>query len=276
MAAQSREDQYYEVIHKKTWSRRTAGFLGAATLFAGLGAGVGAVAYFMPPLLAAVGFSVPTASASLSVVGIASNMALFGAVGSFLGLAGGGDVGASSGAAAAGVEETEKLLRAAGAKIPEKPLEPKKPTKLLNWKVALATGAICAVFGALIALSPISASTVALMGFAPGSTAASITSAVVLGMYGAMLGVNVPALTHEFSAGYRKLLKGKFFEKESATESALSQVIETQKSIPTQEISAEIVSEPNRASFASKAPRATLANILDKSEQTPESSLQLR
>lgn len=273
MAPQTREDHYYEIIHKKTWSRRTAGFLGGATLFAGLGAGVGAIISFMPPILEALGVSGASAAVpSLAIV--ASNMALFAGAGSFLGVAAGGYVGASSGAAAAGVEETEKLLRAAGANIPEKPAEPKTASKLFKWKTAVVTGALFAVFGALIALNPLTASTVALMGFAHGSAAASITSAAAFSMFGAMLALNVPELTHRLSAGYRKILKGKIFEKES--DQAPEKHIEIEKSLPPQERITEVTSEPTRANFASKTTRTTLANILEKTEKTTEPSVLLR
>ena len=210
-------EDYYEKIHKRTWSRRTSGFLAGATLLGVLGMAAGIVVSVLPPLLHAAG----VAGAEEAVFGssaVLGNAALLGGAAAWLGMSIGADVGANAGSISAGLEEKEKRERANGVtpnKAEQKEPEPKKPVKLFNWKVAALTVAIFATFGALVALSPITASAAALMGFKAGSTAAIITSATTLGLLGATMGLNAPYLSLKLSNAYSSLLQGKPFEKDA-------------------------------------------------------------
>lgn len=256
-------EELYENIHKKTWMRRTAGFLGGATLFAGVGALGGLLASVMPPLLSAL--EVPGAAAGVGMPGlltVASNVALFGGAAAWLGLTIGADVGANAGSAAASIEENEKLARANGGKGIVQSTEPKKPVKLFNWKVGLFTGLLLATFGALIALNPITASTVALMGFQAGSTAASVASAAVLGGLGLSIGANFAHLSHKLSAGYAKILKGKAFDKGEAPAAVPEKSAEPALEYDT----------PTRSgkSFTSEERTDKLTRIITKTEERSE------
>lgn len=266
--AQATEDLYSKV-HKRVWSRRTAGFLAGATLLGTFGAVGGAIASFLPPVLGAMGVAGVTSTAMPGLVAIASNAALFGGAAAWLGMGIGADVGANSGAAVATIEvEHERMQQLTGKKAPEEPATPPAlPVKLLNWKVAAVTTALFATFGALIALNPLTAVAVGLMGFKAGSTAAVIASATTLGMFGAAMGVNFPELSYRLTRGYSRLLKGKWFEKETApapvAEKEVAAPAPEQKSAPALNAEPEKETAPN---FSTRAIRSKLSMIIEKTE----------
>ncbi len=261
-----KSDQLYETLHKKTWSRRTAGFLAGATVLGGFGMAGGVIASFLPPLLGALGVSGAASVALPSAIAVASNAALFGGAAAWLGMAIGADVGANAGVAQATIEEKEKREGKSPAAAEPTQAAPAKKSPLLNWKVSLAAAAIFATFGALIAINPITAVGVAMLGFKAGSAAAIIGSATVLGLFGTTMGVNFPHLTSKLAQSYGKLLKGHYFEKENAPapEPALAAPAPEK---PAPALNAEPnMSETQTRSFATRETRFSLTNILEKNE----------
>lgn len=224
MADTATSEDTYDRIHKRTWGKRTAGFLGAATMFGAFGAIGGAVVSFMPAVMDSLG--VPgVISAGLPEVGaILGNAALLGGAAAWLGVTIGADVGANAGAATATIEEQERINKARGlAKVPERE-EPAKKPKMFNWKVALTMGALFAAFGAIVALNTLTApGVVAALGFKAGSTAASVACATIVGLFGATMGFNFPYISNKLSNGYSKWLKGEIFEKAPEQQPAQSE-----------------------------------------------------
>lgn len=216
----------YDRIHKKTWVRRTAGFLGGATLFGMLGMIGGSVMTLMPPLLAAAGVAGASAAAMPTAAAVIGNIALFGGAAAWLGLTVGADVGSNAGAAEADLLEQRKFFKEKGfvdttTTMPEtlspKAIEKKgvlgviKDTALslfkgYNFKAGLTLAGIFAAFGAAVALSPITAPVIMMMGFEAGSVAASLTTAAALGLFGSTMGIKVSTHTNNLSNAYEQLL----------------------------------------------------------------------
>lgn len=256
-------EDYYDKVHVKTWSRRTAGFITGATLFGGFGMIGGALAAFLPYALGAAGIAGASAVGAPTALAIASNAALFGGAAAWLGMSIASDVGANAGSVAAGLEEKEKREAAQQpAKQRTAPAPQEKP-KMFNWKVSLVVGLMFAAFGALIAFNPLTASAVASMGFAAASPAASIASGTVLGMLGATMGINFPVLSNKISNYYSKLLKGKLFEPAPAQPQ-----VETVRApeLPSRAQAQEVPAREGR-SFAAEQKRFSLDGILEKNEE---------
>lgn len=212
MANQAGSDETYDRIHRKTWSKRTSGFLGAATLFGGLGLVGGLVASFMPAILDGLGVAGVTGGLP-STAAVMGNMALFAGAASWLGLTIGADVGSNAGAATAMIEEQERRDRSRGpSPAPEKSAAPTREPRMFNIKTALLMGAVFAAFGAMVAMSPITAPVVALAGFKAGTAAAGIAAATVLGMFGTTMGINFPVISNRLANKYSEILKGDAFE----------------------------------------------------------------
>lgn len=258
-------EEIYETMHKKTWSRRTAGFLGAATLIGAAGFIGGALASCLPAALNGLGIAGAEGAVLPGIGAVLGNAAIFGAAAGWLGVTIGADVGANAGAATATVEEINRMQVQNGGK-PLK-LEPqKKPGSLINWKVSLITGALLAVFGAMAAMAPFTAPAVALLGITggAGSTAAVVAGATITGAFGLLLGMNFPHLSHKLSEGYHKLLKGKLTDKDPAPEPSLSAAVE--KPTPT----AEYATPERKQDFAATERRATRLAIIEKTEERSE------
>jgi hypothetical protein len=264
-------EDYYDKIHGKTWGRRTSGFIAGATLFGGFGMVGGAIAAFLPYALGAAGIAGAAAVAAPGALVIASNAALFGGAAAWLGMTIGADVGSNAGSVAAGLEEKEKREKSGQPAVAQsQAATTAKPPRLFNWKVGLVMGLMFAAFGALIALNPITASTVALMGFAAASPAASVASASVLGMFGATMGVNFPYLSNKISNYYSRLLKGKTFEKTTDSEAAASLPLQpaVQQAPELQApAAAQDAQVKETRSFASDKMRFSLNGILEKTEE---------
>ena len=272
-------DETYDRIHRKTWGKRTSGFLGAATLFAGLGMVGGAIASFLPAALEGLG--VPGASAGIpAATSIVGNMALFAGASAWLGLTIGADVGANSGAATAVIEEPERRDRARGlAPTQDKAAAPAAKPKLFNWKTSLVMGALFAAFGAMVAMSPITAPVVALMGLKAGTAAAGIVAGAVLGMFGMSMGMNFPVISNKLSNKYSEILKGDAFEKSPAQtpEPALAATRETAS--PAPETQPEMQAGAEASTHSGKLVKFSVTSIKSRTEacdHTHETGVHIR
>ncbi len=203
-------DSYYDSIHRATWTRRTAGFIGGTALGGAIGAPIGAAAAFIPYAFGAAGIAGAAVVAAPAMGAVITSAAMFAGVAGLMGFAAVGTVGADAGAMAAGLAEKEKLE----GKTSTEAQSPAKPEKLFSWKVAAFTIPIFAAFGAVLALNPITApAVVAAFGFAGGTTAAIAASASVLGAFGAVVGFKMSYLTNKVSNFFCDLITEKCFEK---------------------------------------------------------------
>ncbi|NBO18671.1 MAG: hypothetical protein EBV03_05465 [Proteobacteria bacterium] len=260
----------YDRIHRKTWSRRTSAFLGAATLFGAVGMVGGAIASVLPAAMEGMGVS-GAAGATLPDVGaVLGNMALFGGAAAWLGVTIGADVGANAGAGAAVIEEQDRRDREKGL-APTPSQQPQKPAakpRMFNAKTALLMGAVFAAFGAIVAMSPITAPVVALMGLKAGTTAAGIVAGAVLGLFGATMGINFPVISNRLSNKYSEILKGDAFENkpEVAPQPAQPQLGTQPASPPAPAAEPTVQAEATASKHSNKLVRFCVTNIKSRSE----------
>jgi len=276
-------DDSYDRVHRKTWVRRTAGFLTGTTIGSALGGIIGAVAAFLPYVFGVIGVTVPVAVPLAAAV--ASSAALLAGVGGFIGLGIATDVGASAGSASAALEEKERREKqemiASGKELAPLPSENKEPVKdvappMFNWKVAAVGFGLFGAFGAMIALSPLTASAVALLGFKgatvatataaaqSASTAGILASGITLGMMGTTIGLPMSYISNKVSNFYTKLITGQYFEKEP--EKSVAPETERQPSMPN--ATEYVMNEPehNGKCFASETPRFSMRGLIEKTE----------
>ncbi len=259
MATSQNTDNSYDRIHKKTWSKRTAGFLAGATMFGAFGAVGGIIASVLPAALFSMAVPGATEAAIPAIGAILGNAAIFGGAAAWLGIGIGADVGANAGAVNAGIEE-QSIRKGHNAGKGE---QPAKPPKMLNWKTSLVMGVLFAAFGAIAAMSPITAPAIALMGFKAGTIAASVAGAAVIGMLGTTMGVNFAHISNKLSNGYTKILNGSAFEKSPAPELTAAPAIAAQK--PTHAHAPEQEQEKPTRSFAAQKANY-LSNIIEKTD----------
>lgn len=260
-------EDYYDKVHRKTWNRRTAGFLTGVSLFGAMGAIGGVVASFLPYTLNALGVS-GAAAAGLPTLGfIGATTAVFTAATGFVGLVISADVGANSASIAAAMEEKERREKAQGlgSDLPAQ-TTPAKPVSLLNWKVSAFMAVAFAAFGALMAFSPATAS-VAVGALGLQGPALVAASSVVLGMFGASLGVNFPYITNKMNNFFSAMLKGEVFDKPKEV------AVEPQPSIEKTEELLMADTPARNGKFACEKTRFSLQAIVDKTDDRSAETL---
>lgn len=256
----------YDRVHRMTFGRRTAGFMAGATLFGAIGAIGGLVASFLPYALGALGVAGAAAVALPGLAAIGSTVALFAGASAFLGLLIGADVGASAGSVTAGVMEYKNSDRPSqGA---SKGAGQKKE-KLFSPMAAVSFGAIFAGFGALIALNPLTASAVTMMGFAAGTAAASVASGTMMGLLGISLGINFPMMSSKLSNFYTELCKGKSPITAARTELLQSpSCAQEQTSVAEPAIAQTQTEAPEqKKKFATRKMQFSLQGMIEKTEE---------
>ena len=285
----SAEDDY-NYIHKQTWVRRTTGLLGGATLGGMYGAAIGAVAACLPYIFGAMNIAgAAPVLFSAALAAVPASAALFSCFGAAIGLAIGADVGSNSGSDAASTEIERQRGRVAG-NDPEISLSASKGSGMYIWKAALVLIPLFAAAGALMALSPVTTTAIALLGFkgavaataaipATATTAAVAAhgfiaatpaaiaaSATIFGMFGALMPIKNSIIHNKISNFYQRLLTDNKTKVEvHVTEPARQQVRMSDM---------QVMDEPERAlSFAQKEQHFSLQNILDKSEEHPSTVL---
>ncbi|MEJ0010606.1 MAG: hypothetical protein WDN72_09005 [Alphaproteobacteria bacterium] len=220
-------DDYYDKVHRSTWTRRTAGFLGGATMGVVYGGIIGAIGAYLPHVLGMLGVAgatavglpaltvVATAAATCALVGVAFGMVIL------------PDVAANSASISAGLEEFEKRHKTErmldGGLVTDKmtPVtkgdEPTSAriaphTKLFSWKVAAVTVPLFAAFGIMVALAGI-APVAALAGLAAHSTASVVAAGAMFGMFGSLMAIKNSLISNKITNFYFKVLTEQYFEK---------------------------------------------------------------
>ncbi len=267
----------YDITHRVTWARRTAGMLGAGTLGAVYGAAVGAVAAFLPAIFGQLGVEGASAATGFPAISaIASSASLFAGVVSVIGMTLGADVGAN--AASASTALTAQEARKTGRVVSEvqkdqEILEGKKP-QLYTWKAAAILVPLFAAFGALIALNPVTASATAALGFqgatatAGASHAAIAATSAVFGMFGGFMAFSNSAFTNTLSNFYMKVFNGTAFDKAPEQPMPLAAAVQQEKvnEVPEAQITGLVREEAPRVSFqamlAERAERADVAQTI--------------
>ena len=261
----SEADNYYDTIYRKSWSRRTSGFMAGATVAGISGAAGGVVASFIPYALGALHVAGAAAVALPAAATVLSTAALFATVAGALGVVIGADVGSNSGAVAAGLEVKEKREGRTIAGDAMQPLQPEAKPKLFNWKTSLVVAGMFAVVGVLTALSPITSSiVVSALGLKAASTAAIVATAAMYAVLGSTLGINFPVMTNKLGNFYSKILSGKAFEKEVAVDAPYQQQqpMSTVMEAPVMEDNSR-----NPKSFAADQRRFAIENIVNKTDE---------
>ena len=219
-------EDYYDKIHRTTWARRTAGMAAGGTLGMLFGGTIGAVGAFLPVTLGALSVAGASIVALPAIGAVASSAALFAIIGSGLGITLNTDVASNSASVAAGLEEMEKRHKVerlqdatpvqgtAPAQKDDLPMTATYPPKvqLFNWKVAVATASLFAVFGAVLAFTPLVPAAV-MFGLGAHSAAAVISSAAMFGMFGSLLAVKNSLITNKTNNFFFKLITNQYFEK---------------------------------------------------------------
>jgi predicted PurR-regulated permease PerM len=269
-AANEPED-FYDKVHRKTWVRRVAGFMGGATLFAAIGAVGGVVAAFMPYAFGALGIAGAAAVGLPTVAAVLSSVALFAAATGLLGMAIGADVGSNAGSVAAGLNEKEKREIANGnSPLKEQGKEKdQKPTPAFNWKVGAVSAGLFAAFGALMAFNPITAAVVVgAVGFPAASTAAVTASATLMGMFGATIGMPFGKYSNQLSNYYSDLITGKMFE-ENALQNNIASPQASIAQMPERLADEPSINNQQREPkpFAANMQKFSVQNIIEKNAE---------
>lgn len=256
-AADIKIDDYYNKIHRHTWIRRTAGLLTGATLGGAYGAMIGAVAAYLPAGLAALGVAGVTAAALPTLAVVATTAALFAGITAIIGIALTADVSANSASIAAGLEEKEKRENGSGIspeKVKDSPL-----SQLYVPRVAMVTIPLFAAFGAVIGLSPLTASAaVGALGITGGSAAAVAASSLIFAMGGAFMGFKNSQISNQLSNFYYKAVTDQLFNPAQQKETAAPEI---KRNLPDT-VAEDTLSEEK--SFAGDKKPFSAKNILEK------------
>lgn len=258
----------YDKIHRATWARRTTGLFAGGLLGGVYGTVVGLAASFLPYALSTLGVPGAEGAALPGLGTVASTTALFAGVAAVLAMPLGADVGANAGSIAAALAEKEKRAglektkEAAGA--PEKEAPPTraggKQSSLYVPYGALITVPLFAAFGAVIALSPLTASTIASLGLQAQSAAAVAASAATFGLFGALMPFKNSMFTNKMSNYFMDV----FMEKRKP----FTLVEEKAQTVQPEAARAEgLLNEPPARRFAKSEKSLFLKHILEGAER---------
>jgi|GEM_PF-4565327 len=273
-------EDYYDKIHRATWARRTAGLISGAIIGVVLGAAIGAIASFLPFVFGAMSIAGAAAVAVPTLGAVASTAAVFAGVIGLMGTAAMATVGADAASISAGMAEKERRDHSArhGGVATEAVIKdpaPEKMPKMFNWKIAAVTVPLMAAFGALIALSPLTASTIAMVGFqgatatAPASAAAIAASSTVFAIFGTAFGMRMSYITNKISNFIHKIITGKIFEKEEPQTIAAQPQPQAEADITSaaETVLAQTQNEPAKKNFSSQKTQFSLQGIIEKTEE---------
>ena len=289
-------DDYYDKVHQSTWTRRSAGMMAGATLGAGYGAVIGAVAAYIPSALAmipALGVVAP----AITVGAVAASAAVFAGIAGLLALGAVAVVGGEAASVASGLAEKEKrektgLLKENGLMDPSANPELKLKETSDKWpapiklRTAMFTVPLFAAFGALLAINPITAPTVigasgmGSLGLAIGkaaldagipaaSTAAvAAASSIIFGMWGVVFATPQSYYTNKLTNFYTKVLKDKLFDDKDVTAEVNSMVTAFEGKEKASELTSHTAHHSKQ--FASEKPHFSFQGLLDKEKHTPD------
>lgn len=275
---------YYDIIHRPTWARRTAGLFAAGIMGAAFGGVMGVVAAFLPCALAAIGVAGASAAALPGIAAIASSAALFAGVLAGIGMVIGADVGANSGSIAAGLAEKEKREASNDpSKSVSGPASEAGPSSPYLWKAAPFLIPMFAAFGALTALNPLTASAITSLSFPGGAFAAQsvasvVASSVLFGVGGSLMAFRSSKFTNQLSNFFMDVFDGKVFDRMTfgvfkSKEPAVAAEAEKPAAIVPEALMNDI--EPAKQ-FATGRVRFSLQGLIEKTDAQVEQSTLMR
>ena len=298
-------DDYYDKVHQSTWTRRSAAIMAGVTLGGSYGAVIGAIAAFVPtaltmiPVLGITAAMVPP----VTVAAVAASAAIFAGIAGLIGLAAVSIVGGEAASVSSGLTEKEKrektgLLKENGLLDPSANIEVKVKEGADKWpvpfklRVAMFTVPLFAAFGAILAISPITAPTVigasglGTLGLAVGekaleaggasaiaaSTAAVATaSAIIFGMWGVVFATPQSYYTNKLTNFYTKVLKDKLFDDKDISAEVNSMVAAYEGKAQSAEMSSP--SSHHSKQFPAEKPQFSFQRLLENEKHAPDSHL---